>query len=57
VQDTRQTEDADGINKPPWTSDRVRGWTVYGLSISIYAYVIYDQVYYDVVYGSLTMFR
>ena len=28
-----------------------------GLGIFIYAYVTYDQVYYDVVYGSLAVFH
>ena len=28
VQDSRLIEDANGINGPPWTSDRVREWTV-----------------------------
>jgi hypothetical protein len=33
-----------------------REWTVYGLSIYVIAYVTYDGVYYDVVFGSLTCF-
>ena len=57
VQETRKTEDVDGINGPPQTPNRVMEWKVYGLGIFIYAYVTYDRVYYDVVYGSLTLFR
>ena len=48
VQDNWQIEDATGINGPPWTPDRVREWTIYGLGISIYACMTYDWVYYDV---------
>jgi hypothetical protein len=56
VQDSWKIKDVDVISGPPWTSYRVKEWIVYGLGISIYAYVIYDRVYYDVVYGSLTCF-
>jgi hypothetical protein len=56
VQDSSQIEDVDGIDGPPWTLDRVREWTVYGLGIYVIASVTYDWVYYDVVYGSLTCF-
>jgi hypothetical protein len=42
VQDSCQVGDVDGIDGPPWTSDRVREWTVYGLRISVIAYVTYD---------------
>jgi hypothetical protein len=56
VKDTRQIDDVDGIGGPPWTPDRVKDWTLYGLGIYVYAYVTYDWVYYDVVYGSLTCF-
>ena len=28
VQDTCQIKDADGIDRPPWTPDRVREWIV-----------------------------
>jgi hypothetical protein len=33
VQDSGQIEDANGIDGPPWTMDRVREWTIYGLII------------------------
>jgi hypothetical protein len=47
VQDSCQVGDADGIDGPPWTLDRVREWTVYGLS---FLYFICDisLVYCDV---------
>jgi hypothetical protein len=51
-----QNGDADGIDGPPWTPGQVREWTVYGLSIFVIAYVTYDWVYYDFVYGSLECF-
>ena len=56
VQDTQQIKDVNGINGPPWTLDRVKEWTVYGLGIYVYECVTYDQVYYDVVYGLLKCF-
>jgi hypothetical protein len=33
------------------------GSGLYWFEYFIYAYVTYDRLYYDVVYGSLTMFR
>jgi hypothetical protein len=33
------------------------GSGLYWFEYFMYAYVIYDRLYYDVVYGSLTMFR
>ena len=56
VQDTWQIEDVDGIDGPPWTPDQVREWNIYGLSIYVIAYVTYEWVYYDVVYGSFICF-
>jgi hypothetical protein len=46
----------DGIDGPPWTLDRVKEWTIYGLIFFVIVYVTYDYVYCDVVYGSLACF-
>ena len=42
VQDFGPIEDVNGIIRTPWTPDRVREWTVYGLCISVMEYVTYD---------------
>jgi hypothetical protein len=54
VEDSGQIEDVDGIDGPPWTQDRVKEWTIYGLNIYVIAYVTYDWYIMMIVYISVT---
>jgi len=42
VRDSGLIVDVNAIDGPPWNSDRVMEWIVYGLHIFVIAYVTYD---------------